>query len=270
MIVDAAVHVWSGDTARYPWAPLGGVETPQDEAPAARLVADLDAAGIGGAIAVQPRAYGYDHAYLASVLAEHGERIAGVGLVDPAATEAAALTENLAAHRFRGVRLFANDRANDLSAAHAGDLLEAAAKMAMPVSVLAEPAHLASVGRIARAHPATTIIVDHLGLCTATTVRSEVDDLLALGALANVCVRVSAFTALSASGYPFDDLVPLIRAVHAAFGAGRLLWGTDYPYVLDAGPYRQSLDAVEAMTFLSAGDRDALLGGTAGRLYRLN
>jgi L-fuconolactonase len=178
--------------------------------------------------------------------------------------------ESLAAHRFRGVRFFANDRANDLSAVHAGDLLDAAAKMAMPVSVLAEPAHLASVGPVARAHSATTIIIDHLGLCTATTARAHVDDLLELGALANVCVRVSAFTALSASGYPFDDLVPLIRAVHAAFGASRLLWGTDYPYVLETGPYRQSLAAVEAMTFLSAGDRDALLGGTAARLYRLN
>jgi L-fuconolactonase len=142
--------------------------------------------------------------------------------------------------------------------------------MAMPVSALAEPAHLSDVGRMARAHPAVTIIVDHLGLCGPSTDRGQVDDLLALGTLANVCVRVSAFTALSAAGYPFADLVPLIRAVHAAFGADRLLWGTDYPHVLDAGPYRQSLDAVDAMPFLSATDKDALLGGTAARLYRLN
>jgi predicted TIM-barrel fold metal-dependent hydrolase len=271
MIVDASVHVWSGDAARYPWAPLGGVAVPAAPSPTERMLADLEAAGVTGAVAVQPRSYGYDHAYLAEALAHHPGRIAGVCLVDPDDAHAPERLAQLHGRGFRGLRLIsiAGDR-DGLAGAHLHPLLEHAAALGMSASVLAEPARLAALGRVAAAHPATTVIVDHLGLCNAATPGAETAALMTLARLPNVCLRLSAFTALSAAGFPFADLVPLLRDAYRAFGGSRLLWGTDYPYVLESGSYAQSLEAVRShMPFIAPGDRPAILGGTAARLYHL-
>ncbi|MGE4248727.1 MAG: amidohydrolase [Parvibaculaceae bacterium] len=272
MIVDASVHVWSGDSSRYPWAPLDNVERPQDDRSAERLIADLDQAGIDGAIAVQPRAYGYDHAYLADVLARHAGRIAGICLVDPHERDAAAALSGLARRGFRGVRLIAlADTPDRLAAPHTGAVLTQAAVLGISVSFLVDPPRLAALGGLAAQHPDTTLVVDHLGLCGATTPAPAIADLLALASCANVHLRVSAFTELSAEGFPFPDLQPLIRDAYRAFGAKRLLWGTDYPHALAHGTYRQSLDAMRRhMDFIAPGDLPAILGGNAARMFHLD
>lgn len=271
MIVDASVHVWSAASARYPWSPLDGVEIPQDDRSAERLLADLDAAGIDAAVAVQPRVYGYDHTYLSEVLRGHAARIAGIGLVDPDDPHAPAAMAALARSGFSGIRLIglAGTR-NALAASYVGPVLTKAAELGMPVSLLVDAQRFAEVGALATRYPDTTLIVDHLGLCSAATPVTTIDELLALAALPNVFPRLSALADLSGTGYPFNDLIPLIRAVYRAFGGKRLLWGTDYPHALASGPYRLSLDAVRAMDFIAASDLPAILGGTAARLFRLD
>lgn len=272
MIVDASVHVWSGEPARYPWSAIDGVDIPQDDRSAERLLADLDEAGIDAAIAVQPRAYGYDHAYLIDVLRQHGARIAGIGLVDPNDPGAASAVTELVGHGMSGIRLIAlSDRRNGLAAPFTGPVLDRAAESGIPVSLLVDPPRLAAVSALAARHPGTTLIVDHLGLCNAATPPSAIADLLALASFPNVHLRLSAMAGLSGEDYPYADLAPLVRDVYRAFGGNRLLWGTDYPHALASGPYRQSLDAVRlTMDFIRASDLPAILGGTAACLFQLD
>lgn len=272
MIVDASVHVWSGDPARYPWSPIDGVDIPPDDRSAERLLADLDAAGIDAAIAVQPRAYGYDHAYLIDVLRRHGDRIAGIGLVDPNDPGAASAVTELIKRGINGIRLIAlTDTRNGLAAPFTAAVLDRAARSGIPVSLLVDPPRLAKVSTLAARHPGTTLIVDHLGLCTATTPAAAIVGLLALADFPNVYLRLSGLAGLSNDGYPFADLASLIRDAYQAFGGSRLIWGSDYPHALASGPYRQSLDAVRlAMDFIAASDLPAILGGTAARLFRLD
>ena len=271
MIVDASVHVWSAIPARYPWSPLDGVEIPQDDRSAERLLADLDAAGIDAAIAVQPRVYGHDHAYLSDVLRDHAARIAGIALVDPDDPRAPAAVSELARSSFTGIRLIGLAGTRDaLAASYTDPVLAQAGELGMPVSLLVDPPRFAAASGLAMRHPDTILIIDHLGLCDAATAEPVLAELLALAAFPNVLLRLSALPGLSSTGYPFSDLLPLIRAVYQAFGGERLLWGTDYPHALVSGPYRQSLDAVRAMDFISARDLPAILGGTAARLFRLN
>lgn len=272
MIIDASVHVWSGEPARYPWSAIDGVGLPQDNRSVERLLTDLDATGIDAAIAVQPRAYGYDHAYLIDVLRRHGARIAGIGLVDPDDPGAAATVTELIKRGISGIRLIAlSDTRNGLAAPFTRAVLDRAAQSGIPVSLLVDPPRLAAVNTLAARHPGTTLIVDHLGLCTATTPASAIADLLALAGLPNAYLRLSAMVGLSNHGYPFADLVPLIRGAYRAFGGNRLLWGTDYPYALASGSYRQSLDAVRlTMDFIQVSDLPAILGGTAARLFHLD
>lgn len=270
-IIDGSVHVWSGDTGRYPFRPIDAVDVPAAAAPAERMLADLQRAGVGAAIAVQPRAYGYDHSYLAEAIARYPDRIAGVCLVDPDTSGAAEALTKLTALGIRGLRLIALDGGRDgLAGAYLPQLLSRSAELATAISLLVAPDRLAKVYVLAAEHAGTTFIVDHLGLCSATTPAEHIADLISLAQLPNVSLRLSAMTALSARGYPFEDLMPLVRAVYKAFGSHRLLWGTDYPHVLDSGSYVQSLDAVRShMPFIDAADLPAILGGNAARLYRL-
>ena len=66
--------------------------------------------------------------------------------------------------------------------------------------------------------------------------------------------------------YPWPRAQELVRWTVDTFGADRVMWGTDYPPVLSAGTYRQLLDWVRRhCSFLSDGQRAAILGGTAER-----
>jgi predicted TIM-barrel fold metal-dependent hydrolase len=270
MIVDASVHLWSDDRARYPFAPIDGVDLPADGLPSRKLFADLDTAGVGGAVVVQPRSHGYDHRYISAALAAYPERLAGVCLVDPDAANGTDTLAELHRARFTGLRLIAVGGADGLAGQRVDALIEAAVANAMSISLLVAPAKFHAVHALAGRHPQATFIVDHLGLCGADASEEARAALVALGAAENTCVRLSALTQLSPAGYPFADLLPLIRALYSAFGGSRLLWGTDYPYVLDSGSYIQSLDAVRFhMSFIAPPDVAAILGGNAARIFHL-
>src|SRR3989449_11512526 len=63
----------------------------------------------------------------------------------------------------------------------------------------------------------------------------------------------------STESYPFRGLDTYLRRIHEAFGARRMLWGTDYTRL--TVPYRDAVRHVrEGMDFLSAGDREWVAG----------
>jgi predicted TIM-barrel fold metal-dependent hydrolase len=101
-----------------------------------------------------------------------------------------------------------------------------------------------------------------------------------------VHVKISAFMRLSAGPFPAADLAPALRALAAAFGAQRLLWGSDFPYALLGAPmppgaaappsgadglvsYKAVASALEGQWKhgLSSEELGWLLGGTAQRLF---
>lgn len=62
--------------------------------------------------------------------------------------------------------------------------------------------------------------------------------------------------------YPYAEAQGLVREMRDLFGAAKLIWGSDMPNVERFCTYRQSLDYVRRhCTFLSAGEKDAVLGG---------
>ena len=49
-----------------------------------------------------------------------------------------------------------------------------------------------------------------------------------------VYVKTSAFFRISKKAYPFRDAQQLVRELISAYGAHRLMFGTDWPWVEDA------------------------------------
>ena len=71
--------------------------------------------------------------------------------------------------------------------------------------------------------------------------------------------------------YPYPEAQELICHMHELFGTSKLVWGSDMPNVERFCTYRQSLDYVRCYcTFLSAAEKDAVLGGNVAQLFGLH
>lgn len=70
--------------------------------------------------------------------------------------------------------------------------------------------------------------------------------------------------------YPYPEAQELIRGMRERFGAAKLLWGSDMPNVERFCTYRQCVDYVRRHCgFLSASEKDLILGGNAAELIGL-
>jgi predicted TIM-barrel fold metal-dependent hydrolase len=70
--------------------------------------------------------------------------------------------------------------------------------------------------------------------------------------------------------YPYPEAQELIRQMRDLFGASKLVWGSDMPNLERFCTYRQCVDYVRKhCAFLTAAEKDAVLGGNAAQLFGL-
>jgi predicted TIM-barrel fold metal-dependent hydrolase len=70
--------------------------------------------------------------------------------------------------------------------------------------------------------------------------------------------------------YPYPEAQELIRGMRDLFGASKLVWGSDMPNLERFCTYRQCVDYVRKhCPFLTAAEKDAVLGGNAAQLFGL-
>src|SRR5437899_11631127 len=131
----------------------------------------------------------------------------------------------------------------------------AAERVELPlmVSVPGQPGKIAGSPQ---RHPRLTFILDHMarprGLKDDAAF-ADLDDLLALARHSNVAVKVSSIPSYATESYPFRGLDRYLQRIHEAFGARRMLLGTDYTRL--PVPYRDGVrHAAEGMILLRAGD----------------
>ena len=81
-VIDSAVHVWSDGEAPFPWEgapppePLRSAATHEALAQLLRGAAGAaDAAGVAGALIVQPSVHKFEHAYVTAALRAHPELV---------------------------------------------------------------------------------------------------------------------------------------------------------------------------------------------------
>ncbi|MFC7404370.1 amidohydrolase family protein [Georgenia alba] len=267
---DTHTHVWSADTAAFPFGPYDDVPVPRSPYPVEHLVRDLGTAGVAAAAVIQPRVYGPDHGYLDEVLRRFPDRLVGVCLADPLRPPSVEELRTRFTPRagYRGIRMvgLGRDRSWPLAGA---DVWRAAEGVDAVLSLLVEPHQLRAVLTMARRHPTVTVVIDHLGYCRPGTPRRFVDDMLALADVPEVYLKLSAFGALSGHTAPFQDLTGLVSELLRVFGADRLLWGSDLPHALSYGEYSSSLEAARHhLSGIPTSDRNKVLLANAARIYR--
>ena len=135
---------------------------------------------------------------------------------------------------------------------------------------------------LARELPDLRIVLNHLGFCphdmwVDAHGRPRFDEPFPEGALAGVLalgkhpgihVMFSGQYALSHEDPPYRDLHGPVHLIAEAFGAGRMLWASDYPWISDVPGYGAVLDLCR-QTFPDASVEELadIRGGTALRLF---
>jgi L-fuconolactonase len=199
-----------------------------------------------------------------------------VGWADLKAAGAPARLRQLAGHPlFKGVRPMLQDLDDDAWIADAALAPAVAALIALGLSfdALVLPRHLPSLLVFARRFPALPICIDHAAKPDiAGGLRSPwADDLARLAELPNVVCKLSGMVTEAGTDWQVGQLAPYAGHVLACFGAGRVLWGSDWPVLNLASDYAGWVGAsAQLLARLDDGERAQVMGLNAQRFYRLD
>lgn len=297
MLFDTHAHVLSADRVRYPFGPLrGGTVPPVDPVifPVEQLTEHMDACGVARACLVQRATlYGYDNRYALDAAAKFPQRLAPVLVLDAQEhTAPATLREIAGQHRLAGIRMVAPTLTRDdtgwLDSPEALALWDCAATLGLPVAVILyrlnnERGRQALLD-VARRFTTLPIVLDHCGLPHPSTPEKRwaeaqghdysipadqdfgITRLLGeFAPLAHVHLKVTDinFDRLMEAGL---DSARFVRGLADAFGARRLVWGSDVGQ--SPAPYGQKTARVrDAVRLLAPEEREDFLSANALRLY---
>jgi predicted TIM-barrel fold metal-dependent hydrolase len=255
-VVDSHMHIWPEALAgrEFPWPPEPNPHPIED------LLPILDDAGVAEAVQVTPSTLGFDNSYGLAVAERMPDRIAVFGRLDPTAPDPRERLIAWMAHPAAlGVRLMLSGARLTVD----GDFLAAAEEMGIPLTVFA-PGSLAGLVEVAHRYPQLHLVVDHLGLDVYGPEPYRDQPLLAeLVGPSNVRVKISGLVETSSEPFPFRDVHDHLARAVELFGAERLIWGSNYPVVLNRCSYAESLRWLDACRdIVSDGDLDAILAGT--------
>jgi L-fuconolactonase len=276
--VDAHVHVW--DLARRD---VSWLDESRSAIHRTFLVDDwvalAEAAGIDFAVLVQAlNDPGETDDLLAYAAAQ--PRVAGVvGWVDLAAADVENRLTGLREGRngaflvgIRHLALIDADPAGWLGSPQVQRGLDAVASAGLPYDLIFRPEHGDAVLHTVRSHPGMTFVVDHLG--KPPTLSAGLDDwtvgIRALAAEPNVTCKLSQILTVAGPTWMLSDLRTYVDTVLDAFGADRVLFGSDWPVSLLAAPYADVVNVVEQLLDdMTPGEQALVFGTTAERVYAL-
>lgn len=248
--------------------------------PAESLVYQMDQHEIERAVLVQIRGY-YDNEYQFACEKRYPGRFVSVVLVDVGRPDAPDQLERLAGQGARGVRLAPDDRS---PGADPLAIWRKAAELGLPVSCGGASQHFAAAdfAQLVATFPTLPIIIEHLASLKATdgqlppeTTRRQI---WALARYPNVYIKIHGLGEICrrnlpvTTPFPFDPAgLTILHEAYTAFGAGRMMWGSDYPPVSGREGYAAALRfPLAEFASLSEGDRALIFGGVAAQVYGLS
>lgn len=271
MIIDAHQHFWRIARGDYGWMDDSTAAIRRDFLPR-DLLTLAQAGGVGGSVLVQAAPTLAETLFLLE-LADRTPLVRGVvGWIDLTGDVDAQLAR-IAHPALRGIRPMLQDIPDsgwvldDRVVAGLRRVADAGLRM----DALITPRHLPAITALADRLPDLPLVIDHC----AKPVFSDLDagwraGMTALAARPQVFCKLSGLATEFGPGWSADGLRPVFEHVLAAFGPGRLMWGSDWPVLRLAGDYAGWLTVARALTAsLSPEDRDLISGGSAARFYGL-
>jgi L-fuconolactonase len=269
--IDSQVHAYERNRPERPWS--GFLQGP-DEVTGDDMVAAMDAVGVDGALLVSPFSmYRYDASYALDVYAKYPGRF---GLIKPFDPQSEAVADELAEWAGTpgvvGARIMLTAQPFEADDPGVNRILAAGAKAGIPVNIMGS-GKLPLLGELARRHPNTQVVVDHVGLPqpfeppAPPEPFADLPSVISLAAYDNVAIKISGACTLSHQPFPYPDIWEPLDQVFDAFGFERCLWGTDWTRAVGLLTYEEGVEAFRVTDHLSDAERTALMGGSLAKLY---
>ena len=269
--IDSQVHAFERNRPERPWI---GFLTGPDEVTGGDMVAAMDAVGVDGAVLVSPFSlYRYDPSYILEVYATHPGRFGLIKPFDPRSkTVADEIAEWAGTPGVVGARMMLTAQEFEADDPGLNRILDAVAKAGIPVNVMCS-GKLPLFRELARRHPDTRMVVDHVGLIqpfeppVPPEPFGDLANVLSLAAYDNVAIKISGACTLSHQLFPYPDIWEPLGKVFDAFGLDRCMWGTDWTRAVEFLTYEQGVEAFRVTDRLSESERSTLMGGTLAKIY---
>jgi predicted TIM-barrel fold metal-dependent hydrolase len=259
---DAHVHIWDINESKHPFDSNFG-PPPEMDAPLDQLLSLLDRFKVGRAALIQPGCYGFDANLILEVLRNEPHRFIGLGTVDPTQPDVADRLSYWIERGLIGMRVLGSW----LKAPYIEALWQRAYQLQASLSFLTGPIELLPLNRLLNRLPPVVIIIDHFAHRRIGD-QSHIKQLLDLARYPNVYVKVSGLYTLSAEPHPHPDAMQMIEAVFEAFGPQRLMWASDYPYIVSTCGYENCLNLFhKQLPFATPEEREWICARTADSLW---
>ena len=273
MRVDAHQHFWRLADRDGAWPPASLTAIHRDFLPP-DLSGALARHAIGQTVLVQSLPTEADTHFMLSLADQHSFIGAVVGWTDLKAPDAPQRIAALASHpALRGLRPMLQELDDDWIADPAlAPAVQAMCAHQLTFDALVLPRQLPALLVFAERFPDLPIVIDHGAkpLIAAGDIEPWRADMLRLAALPQVCCKVSGLVTEARADWNIEQLRPYVDTIVDAFGAQRVMWGSDWPVLDLAADYDRWL-AVSAALLANRSDaeRQAIFGATAIAFYQL-
>jgi L-fuconolactonase len=279
IIVDAHHHLWDPARREYPFMTAEGLEPLRRPFGVDDLRAAIAGTGVERTVVVQAASDVGETRELLATAADSGGLIAGVvGWVDLLGDVEQAVDELRAGaggELLVGVRHQVEDEPDPcwLMREDVRRGLAAVARAGLVYDLLVRPPQLKAAAGVVRALPELRFVLDHGGKPPIAAGdlgrwRARVAE---LASAPNVACKLSGLVnEADWVGWRAEDVVPVAEHLLDCFGAGRVVFGSDWPVCVLAAGYGEVLDlAARSVDALGTHERNAVFGGVATEIYHL-
>ncbi|XP_051204834.1 uncharacterized protein [Lolium perenne] len=280
-VVDSHLHVWASPlqaAGEYPFFP-GQEATLRGDVDF--LLECMDEAGVAGALIVQPINHMFDHSLVTSVLKKYPSKFIGCCLANPAddGSGIKQLEHLIVQEKYRAVRFNPNlwPSSQKMTNEVGRSLFAKAGELGAPVGIMVMKgisSYIQEIEELCMDYPATTVILDHMAFCKPPTNDDEekaFSSFLNLSRFPQVYVKYSALFRITRESYPYEDTSRLLSRAISSYGANRIMWGSDFPYVIPECGYKGAKEAISHVAgkiAVSTSDLEWILGKTVSQLFQ--
>ena len=275
-LIDAHQHYWNPARGDYGWMPKDDPILSRPYGPA-DLAPEIAAHDITHTVLVQAAPSIEETEYMLGLADATPHVAAVVGWIDFEKPADLAHLKRFAAHpKFAGVRPMIQDIPDDgwMLREDVQWAFRAVSDLGLTFDALGFPRHLANFHTLFTRYPDLRVVVDH---CMKPQIRTHSEanfrhwaDGISRLADTGAYAKFSALVTEANPDWTVADLQPYVEHVFAAFGAERVMWGSDWPVVRLRCEYPVWRAAAEQ---LAAGRTEPqkgwIFGGTASAFYRL-
>jgi len=273
--IDAHHHLWKYDAPQYPWISENMGLLRRDF-----LVQDLmdviEESDIGGVVTVQARQTLAETQWLLALARSH-DFIRGVvgwlALADPKVDRDLELFSTHA--KLKSVRHVLHDEPDDLYILREdfNRGIKLLKDFGLRYDLLIFERHLPQTIQFVDRHPNQIFILDHVAKpkIKEGVISRWRENITELARRENVFCKLSGLvTEAGWQSWTEADLDPYLQVVLAAFGATRIMFGSDWPVMLLGSSYKRWVSIVQrGISHLSEYEQERILGKTATEVYRL-